>query len=942
MKTKLFLSFLLSFSFYLLSSQVPQGFNYQAIARDGSSGDPITGKTMQVRIGILSDTIANTMVWEELFNPVRTNAFGMFNIVVGTGVKQSGSATTFSAIDWTKTPLFLRTSIYYPSSWKVMGTSKLQSVPYSMVAGSLEGAVPLLSVKGNTATMDSALFVVRNNTGQIVFAVYNEGVRIYVDDGKAKGATKGGFAIGSFDRSKGTSQPLFVVDPDSIRAYLDNNPVKAVKGGFAIGSFDRSKSATQNFLSVSKDSIRMYIDDNLTTKSSKKGGFAIGSFDKSKGGNINYLNVSTDSTGIINPSENRILWYPLKDAFLTGKVLIESKDSVGVNSFASGFQSKSKGKYSQALGYQAISRGDYSTAIGKNALANKINSFAFGDSARAINSESYAIGRGAISSGYRSFAFGSAGVDTAGKPTDVTRALGDYSFSIGQGSKSIGNGSFSIGIADTSKGDYSVAIGYKSIAGASAIALGYHNNASGAGSTAMGYFSTASGINSTCMGYFSTASGYSSTAMGQQCLASMPASTAMGELTKATGWYSTAIGYGTKASGGQSTAIGLQTVASAQSSIAMGTVDTASGWYSTAMGYGTKASNYYSTAMGYYTKASGYYSTAMGPYTQASGNSSTSMGYFTQANGNYTTTMGYETKAIGLSSTAMGYQTNAAGDISTVMGSYTMAKPLASLAIGQYNDTTCSSGGKISWVLTDPVFIIGNGTTNNSRSNAMTVLKNGNVGIGTSTPVNLLSVKGTRSNAIFSSTAIAQIGGADVFIYFGALNGTPSWDTWIQPLRPSDNYPFNLLLCPAGGNVEIGTTSTGYKLQVGNAGDGTQARANAWNLLSDIRYKTGFEYLNDALSKISEIKGFYFYWNTGTDKTRQFGLSAQDVEKVLPEVVSKGTDGYLSVDYGKLTPLLIEGIKDQQKQIESQQKEIDELKTLVNTLVANQGGQGNK
>ena len=98
---------------------------------------------MQVKIGILSDTIVNTMVWEELFNPVKTNAFGMFTIVVGTGVKQSGSAASFSAIDWTKTPLFLRTSIYYPSTWKVMGTSKIQSVPYSMVAGNLEGTVPL-------------------------------------------------------------------------------------------------------------------------------------------------------------------------------------------------------------------------------------------------------------------------------------------------------------------------------------------------------------------------------------------------------------------------------------------------------------------------------------------------------------------------------------------------------------------------------------------------------------------------------------------------------------------------------------------------------------------------------------------------------------------------------------------------------------------------------
>jgi hypothetical protein len=151
------------------------------------------------------------------------------------------------------------------------------------------------------------------------------------------------------------------------------------------------------------------------------------------------------------------------------------------------------------------------------------------------------------------------------------------------------------------------------------------------------------------------------------------------------------------------------------------------------------------------------------------------------------------------------------------------------------------------------------------------------------------------------------------------------------------------------GNVGIGTTAPGYKLQVGTAGDGSQARANAWNLLSDIRLKTNFAEIIDPLRIISSLRGFYFNWNVGTDKSRQLGLSAQDVEKVLPEIVSKGNDGYLSIEYSKLTPVLIEAIKDQQKQItgqqqqiESQQKEINGLKSLVNRLIANQTAQVNE
>jgi regulator of replication initiation timing len=130
----------------------------------------------------------------------------------------------------------------------------------------------------------------------------------------------------------------------------------------------------------------------------------------------------------------------------------------------------------------------------------------------------------------------------------------------------------------------------------------------------------------------------------------------------------------------------------------------------------------------------------------------------------------------------------------------------------------------------------------------------------------------------------------------------------------------------AGGNVGIGTDTPAYKLQVGNAGDGSQARANAWNLLSDIRLKTNFAEISDPVGIISGLRGFYFNWNVGTDKSRQLGLSAQDVEKVLPEIVSKGNDGYLSVEYSKLTPVLIEAIKEQQKQISSQNAQIESQK----------------
>jgi hypothetical protein len=586
MKTKLLLSFLLITSYCLLcTAQVPQGLNYQALALDGS-GDPIKkNNSLQVKIGILSDTITPVVVWEELHNPVKTNAYGVFNLVIGTGVRQSGSALTFTDIDWTATPLFLKIQIYYQSTWKYMGSAQLWSVPYSMIAGDLEGAVKKIAVVGDNVESDEALFEVKRKDGETMFAVYNHGVRVFMPLDTLSKGKKGGFAIGGFSKAKGTIQDYFVVNPDSIRAYIDTNPAKgtkggfaiggfskaksgneeylrvtrdstriylndtgakARKGGFAIGGFDKSKSNIQDFLTVSSDSIRLFIDTTLTK--SRKGGFAIGGFNKAKGSNASFFNVSPDPTGTVKPSQNRILWYPLKNAFLTGRVLAESKDSVGENSFASGFESKAKGMYSQALGYKAIARGDYSTAIGKNALANNINSFAFGDSSRAVNLESYAFGRGAIASGYRSFAFGSAGVDIDGKVTNVAKSLGNYSFAIGQGSLSMGLGSFAIGLADTARGNYSLAMGYKTNAtGRYSTAMGDLTKALGEVSTAMGIMTTASADFSTAIGSYTNASGYGSTAIGYFVTASGNGSTAMGCNTTAFGHYSAAFGFNTKA-----------------------------------------------------------------------------------------------------------------------------------------------------------------------------------------------------------------------------------------------------------------------------------------------------------------------------------------------------------------------------------------------------------
>jgi hypothetical protein len=299
MKAKLLLTLLLSFSFYLLSSQVPQGFNYQAMATD-AAGNPLKSTTLQVKLSILSDTIVPTIIWEELHSVVKTKSNGVFSIVLGSGVRQTNSAVaSFSAINWKTGSRFIKTQIFYQNTWKSMGSAKMWTVPYAMVADNFSGSMNKLAVKGIATNPDSALFEVKNNTGQTVFAVYSEGVRVFVDDGN-KGS-KGGFSIGGFGTDKAAkSQPYFKVYRDSTR-ILVKDAAKGAKGGFSIGGFTNAKGNSGNFLDLTPNN---YFIGQNSGKNNTTGLY--NSFVGYKSGNKNTSGSSNtffgDSTGLNNTS----------------------------------------------------------------------------------------------------------------------------------------------------------------------------------------------------------------------------------------------------------------------------------------------------------------------------------------------------------------------------------------------------------------------------------------------------------------------------------------------------------------------------------------------------------------------------------------------------------------------------------------------------------------
>ncbi|MFY9308168.1 MAG: tail fiber domain-containing protein [Bacteroidia bacterium] len=144
-----------------------------------------------------------------------------------------------------------------------------------------------------------------------------------------------------------------------------------------------------------------------------------------------------------------------------------------------------------------------------------------------------------------------------------------------------------------------------------------------------------------------------------------------------------------------------------------------------------------------------------------------------------------------------------------------------------------------------------------------------------------------------------------------------------------------------GGNIGIGTTSPTQALHV----VGSICYTVGIAACSDSRYKKDITAIPDALSNVIKMKGVNYYWraeefpNQKFTNEKQIGFIAQELEKLYPELVFTDKDGYKSVDYSRLTPILVEALKElnakneaQQLVNENQQETILQLQNAVKAL----------
>ena len=487
-------------------------------------------------------------------------------------------------------------------------------------------------------------------------------------------------------------------------------------------------------------------------------------------------------------------------------------------------------------------------------------------------------------------------------------SIGLYSIALGRITKAIGDHSFAAGFNTRAFGSNSVALN------ASTEARGFASLAIGSGTTTTASYAFAGGYASTASHLYSLAFGYSNIASGT-------AAVALGFNTEATSSYAMAGGYNTSANSSYSFAFGNGATASGVASVAMGQTTEATGAYSLAMGINTNATNSAAAALNNATTASGVGSFASGYQSVAYGSYATAMGYNTDALGSYATALGYTTYASGFASLATGGLTSASGNYSTSIGYETSAKSYASLVIGRFNDTTSLSSS--TWNPADPVFIIGNGSGNSLRSNAFTVLKNGNVGINSALPEYGLHIISTDAadggwvDGIVLQNTSASTGEAAISMGNAGTAGTGA-NFWHVGLNQDRYFRWCYGTVFLGGDTKMRLDSLG-NLWV----DGVYSS-------SDVNLKRDITPIGNALQKISLLNGYHYYWNTpGKDPGLQTGVLAQEVEEVMPELVKTDEDGIKSIKYEGLIPYLIEAMNTLKEENEQLRVELEEIKAML-------------
>ena len=537
--------------------------------------------------------------------------------------------------------------------------------------------------------------------------------------------------------------------------------------------------------------------------------------------------------------------------------------------------------------------------------------------------------------------------------------LGTSAVSLGTDTKADGSDSVAVGRMAEATGSHSTAVGYSATAtGTGAIALGgggglEQPTAEANGSVAIGY-AISTGPNAVAI-----APGGVGSSMDGRTRATGSSSIALGGNTQSTKDYSIAIGVSARSTEEYSMALGTLSAANAKNAISIGYSSAASEENAIAIGDAT-SSALGTIAIGDAANALSDYAVALGLNTNASGDQSIALGYYTSMKG----------------SNSIGIGNNANSEVSNAIAIGTNASVLrgGGIAIGN----NAYSGAKNSTLYGDNAVAIGSGAkmgndygvaigNNSGHTNKGTY----GVAIGYNACQNV-----TGSNKIcigansgpFADSDWAKDDVERVFIGSKSkYNGAPAvLEVFNDPYgkmsyRDNDDWGVNTTGVVVNGNLIVkgliysvipkakdgyDCCSTGLHGRSGGqmesfglphqltgyfgndfVGVNTQIR-------SDRRLKYIGKEFNSGLDKIRQLKVFNYTFKNDEAKEPRVGVIAQDLQKVFPDAVKKGADGFLTIRMEDMFYAVINAIKELDARVTALEKENQVLKEQNKALDA--------
>ncbi|MCA9334177.1 tail fiber domain-containing protein, partial [Candidatus Saccharibacteria bacterium] len=339
-------------------------------------------------------------------------------------------------------------------------------------------------------------------------------------------------------------------------------------------------------------------------------------------------------------------------------------------------------------------------------------------------------------------------------------------------------------------------------------------------------------------------------------------------------------------------------------------------------------------AIGMSSSASGTSGTAVGQGAIAgSGSNTTAIGRLASATSNQATALGGSASATATDATAIGYGATAAHTDSIALGQGATTTGTNQFVIG-------SNGTSITNVY------VGKGFTNASPAN---VAINATGGSGTDIAGATITIAGGRGTG-------SAIGGAINFqtTAAGASGSTARTLTTVLGLAGGTGYAtfqgtadgadaFRVL--NTAGTVEtltIDTTAGTDNVAQFNSSTGNQCTVvtgTGWSCTSDATLKTNVATIQGdaALDTLSRLRAVTYNWLADPNGTLQNGFIAQEVQAIMPELVTTDGNGHLSLAKDGFIPLLVSGVNAQQVRIADTNSRIDSLEQQVAALTGNAG-----